>query len=66
MESTGEAGRIHVSASTASLAPDVSWEEKIMQVKGKGEMKTYFYPRGLVTAPSNSDESPFLCLEEIS
>jgi class 3 adenylate cyclase len=46
MESTGEPGRIHVSAATASLVPEVHWEEKMMQVKGKGEMQTFFYPLG--------------------
>ena len=47
MESTGEAGRIHVSSSTASLLEGVAWEERTIQVKGKGEMKTFFYPGGL-------------------
>jgi hypothetical protein len=41
---TGEPGRIHVSAATASLVPEVHWGEKTMQVKGKGEMQTFFYP----------------------
>jgi class 3 adenylate cyclase len=65
MESTGEPGRIHVSATTASLVPEVHWEEKTMQVKGKGEMQTFFYPQGLVTSPSIMEESPFLETEDV-
>ena len=43
MESNGEGGRIHVSESTVALLPREVWEERVIAVKGKGEMKTYFH-----------------------
>lgn len=43
MESNGEPGRIHVSAATADLLPEEQWEPRTLQVKGKGEMRTYFH-----------------------
>ena len=45
MESTGEPGRIHVSAATAALLPEEPWEAYMLEVKGKGEMTTYFDTR---------------------
>ena len=43
MESSGVGGRIHASAATTALLPDEVWEERVIMVKGKGEMKTYFH-----------------------
>ena len=44
METTGEAGRVHVSEDTYDLVRGAfaDWEERSVSVKGKGEMKTYF------------------------
>ncbi|PNH06636.1 Soluble guanylate cyclase 88E [Tetrabaena socialis] len=42
MESTGEAGAIHVSQATRDLVPHEAWECRGgMEVKGKGVMETY-------------------------
>ncbi|PNH07548.1 Soluble guanylate cyclase 88E, partial [Tetrabaena socialis] len=42
MESTGEAGSIHVSQATRDLMPHEAWESRGgMEVKGKGIMETY-------------------------
>ncbi|PNH06625.1 Soluble guanylate cyclase 88E, partial [Tetrabaena socialis] len=42
MESTGEAGAIHVSQATRDLVPHEAWESRGgMEVKGKGIMETY-------------------------
>ncbi|PNH05888.1 Atrial natriuretic peptide receptor 2 [Tetrabaena socialis] len=42
MESTGEAGAIHVSQATRDLCPDEPWEPTGgVEVKGKGRMLTY-------------------------
>ncbi|PNH06626.1 Soluble guanylate cyclase 88E [Tetrabaena socialis] len=42
MESTGEAGSIHVSQATRDLVPREAWESRGgMEVKGKGIMETY-------------------------
>ncbi|PNH12621.1 Soluble guanylate cyclase 88E [Tetrabaena socialis] len=43
MESTGEAGAIHVSQATRDLVPHEAWERRGgIEVKGKGLMETYF------------------------
>uniref|UniRef100_A0A7S3E5F2 Guanylate cyclase domain-containing protein n=1 Tax=Chloropicon laureae TaxID=464258 RepID=A0A7S3E5F2_9CHLO len=42
MESTGAAGRIHVSKQTAELVPEYRWEPVPLHIKGKGEMETFF------------------------
>ncbi|PNH08005.1 Soluble guanylate cyclase 88E [Tetrabaena socialis] len=43
MESTGEAGAIHISQATRDLVPQEAWEPRGgMEVKGKGLMETYF------------------------
>ncbi|PNH07554.1 Guanylate cyclase soluble subunit beta-2 [Tetrabaena socialis] len=42
MESTGEAGAVHVSQATRDLVPHEAWECRGgMEVKGKGFMETY-------------------------
>lgn len=41
MESHGIPGKIHVSEEFAKQLPDEKWLERNIQVKGKGEMKTY-------------------------
>lgn len=43
METTGQAGRIHVSESVRALLPDERWEARGgVFAKGKGTLDTYF------------------------
>ena len=46
MESSGIPGKIHVSESFAKLLPKELWSERSVQVKGKGEMRTYLLEEG--------------------
>ncbi len=47
METTGEAGAVHVSAATAALLPDrfTLTKRDPVEVKGRGKMQTYFVTR---------------------
>ena len=43
MESTGVAGRVHVSQATRDLVPEETWlPTEGVHAKGKGFMQTYF------------------------
>lgn len=59
MESTGVAGRIHVSSDYMRLLPQERWiPTGGVEVKGKGVMETYFLDWDMDALPSAAEGGP--------